>query len=544
LQLHSGARPRVILRRLQQIHAASIVRYGAIGSAVLLYSTLLVFLRGRPRVSCVTGIFLKVGTLMLRGYHLYSGVSDNKPPLFYYDYALGIFLAGWRGPLLLDAVWVAVACMSCGALVRHSGASRFVTTVVMVSYPVMLTGGWYYVGFNELQGLAVVTVAGWLGWRSSWVWAGVAAAVLLVLRVEYDLLVVALVGARLVATPVSRRGVVSALARFAAGGLGGIAVIAAILAVRGEMIPYLQVIGNGLGYPQRYLVFAHLPTTPAGHLRLLSRLLATPSHVLPMLEITLLGVVGVAVCWWSMPSLRVSQVRGLATASVAVAVATGVVLMNATMFHHELEVIVLAAVLAMATLGAALEEIVRPRVLAGACALFVAVFCVIAAAGVTQLHGNQQGGIPKLTDAQTAWSHAPSSPGAIALNHVGSSLIGAPSRVTFARLGYNIDGQIGLQISPTLQLVCPDFAQYPFDGRLGSELACVRKNAPDLVLVNLSFAHGAGAGYTDWNTFLDGTHMVLSSEYQPVFHMDFGGYNNVTIWCRMSLCRRGLTPAQ
>ena len=46
---------------------------------------------------------------MLDGDRLYADVFDNKDPLFFYTYAGAFWIGDWRGPFLLDAIWLALA---------------------------------------------------------------------------------------------------------------------------------------------------------------------------------------------------------------------------------------------------------------------------------------------------------------------------------------------------------------------------------------------------------------------------------------------------
>ena len=70
-------------------------------------------LRGRdPVVASDQGVFLSVAARMLDGDQLYAEVFDNKDPLFFYTYAGALWVGGWRGPFLLDAVWLGLAGVS------------------------------------------------------------------------------------------------------------------------------------------------------------------------------------------------------------------------------------------------------------------------------------------------------------------------------------------------------------------------------------------------------------------------------------------------
>jgi hypothetical protein len=87
-------------------------RWAGVIVAPVLYCATLVFLRGRPYVRSDGGIFVSGAASLVRGDRLYSGVWDNKSPFFYYAQALAFAVSGWRGPFLLDVVWISVAAFS------------------------------------------------------------------------------------------------------------------------------------------------------------------------------------------------------------------------------------------------------------------------------------------------------------------------------------------------------------------------------------------------------------------------------------------------
>ena len=111
------------------------VRWIAIGGIALAYGLLLVLLRGEPSVASDQGVFLSVAARILDGDHLYSEVVDNKDPLFFYTYAAALAVGGWRGPFLLDGLWLGLAALSMALLVRELPAPRAAVLASFVVYP-------------------------------------------------------------------------------------------------------------------------------------------------------------------------------------------------------------------------------------------------------------------------------------------------------------------------------------------------------------------------------------------------------------------------
>src|SRR5262249_49433137 len=131
-------------------------------AASLVYGIGLTLLRGRPTLDVDGGVFVSVAARLLDGDRLYAQVWDNKDPRFFYTDAAALWIGGWRGPFLLDALWLAAAAGSMVLLLRRLGGSWSVQTVGFVVYPLLLTGQWYYAGYSMLAALALAPVATWL----------------------------------------------------------------------------------------------------------------------------------------------------------------------------------------------------------------------------------------------------------------------------------------------------------------------------------------------------------------------------------------------
>ena len=70
------------------------------------------------------------------GDRLYPDVIENKDPLFFYTYAAALWIGGWRGPFLLDGVWLASRQrVGIALLVRALGAPRSAVVASFFVYP-------------------------------------------------------------------------------------------------------------------------------------------------------------------------------------------------------------------------------------------------------------------------------------------------------------------------------------------------------------------------------------------------------------------------
>ena len=134
---------------------AALTRVG-IGILIAIYAAVLVVVRGRPSLNGDGGIFLSVAAALNHGYRLYDGVWDNKPPLFYYAGALGYGVVGWRGVFVLDIGWLTLAGVGMALWLDRLEVRRITAIAGVVAYPLFLTGVWYYAGYSELPGMAVI----------------------------------------------------------------------------------------------------------------------------------------------------------------------------------------------------------------------------------------------------------------------------------------------------------------------------------------------------------------------------------------------------
>lgn len=127
--------------------------------AVAILTTWVVLLpRMVPDRSSDRGIFVSVGARLLAGDTLYSGVSDNKEPLFYYFVAAQLKLGRWS-EVATEVLLVAIAA-SAAFFIALKLASRWTAVATsFIATPIILTGEFYYPGYTELPGITLVLVA-------------------------------------------------------------------------------------------------------------------------------------------------------------------------------------------------------------------------------------------------------------------------------------------------------------------------------------------------------------------------------------------------
>ncbi len=335
----------------------------ALGAAALLYAVTLVFLRGRPTINSDAGIFLSVASRLSHGAHLYTGVWDNKPPFFYYAQALAVGVAGWRGPFLLDAVWLFIAAVSMWLLLGAVKASTGTRVVGAVMYPVLLTGAWYLAGYSELPPLALATTMAWLGFRGNMLAAGAVLAIVAFFRLDYGLVFLSLIAVAMImgAKPdgtLIRRG-----CRLLVGFVTVAAASVAVLAARDELTGYLSTIRSQVGYPNRALAWLREPAGVVGHVKIVGHLLVE-SRLRTLLFVLVVAALVVILIGGPLRQRLRDRTRAIRMAPLDVlclstAAAVAVTLALTALWRHGLEMIALPATFGACVLVSRLQAAPR-----------------------------------------------------------------------------------------------------------------------------------------------------------------------------------------
>ena len=471
------------------------------------YAAVIVFFRGEPSVLHDRGVFLSVGARMLEGDRLYVDVIDNKDPLFFYTYAAALGVGDWRTPFLLDIAWLAVAAVSAGLLMRTVGTSRLATVVAFFAYPALLTWSWYLAGYSMLAALACAPLVAWLWLRGRFAAAGALIGVALLFKINLALIVASAPIALLVlgVSAVSAR---TQLIRAGAGLAGVVAMGAAILAIRGELGGYFDVIANNFEYSRDVLAETGRRSGILGHLEV-----ATVNHdgepwqAVRLLEATLLigALVAVARLWGRRAHLRALRERSavdvLAALFLAATVATVVTLALTAVWDHQTQMLAYPALLLTALVVALVQESAgtMTKRVAGCAAVALAV--ALAWDAANKVDFNPSG----------AWGESGQSQTADVLEEAADDEAAELDEVTFAHLGSNDEEAVAVFLDGRFVLACPDIAQYEFSADT-PVLDCVRDERPTLVLVTPSFR--PKDGYDDWNRVVAEGSSLLRARYE------------------------------
>jgi hypothetical protein len=193
-------------------------------------------------------VFVSVAERLRAGDRLYADVWDNKDPLFFYTLALARslneFAAGY-----LDVAWILLAGLAVLTMSRWVGLGHPAQiTLAFAATPVMLTGVAYAPGFSHLPGVAIVLCLLAAAVRDQWILVGALTAGLCFFK-----LVLLPVAACVVLVAIARRDG-RAVAFASAAWATGCVALAGVLAVRGELRPWLDAQLLNVRYSQSTLL--------------------------------------------------------------------------------------------------------------------------------------------------------------------------------------------------------------------------------------------------------------------------------------------------
>ncbi|MCZ7589022.1 MAG: hypothetical protein M5U27_09260 [Gaiella sp.] len=466
--------------------------------ASLVAGVALAGVRVEPQVWGDPGVWLSVGARLLDGDRLYADVFDNKDPFFFYSYAAALWAGGVRGPFVLEVVWLGVAT---GGMALALRALRVGTAAMLAGalvYPFALTAAWYVPGATMVPALALAPLALWLWVRGSTSASGALVVVSMLFKLNLGLVVAAPLLALLAlgGDGVSRR-------RRALEGLGGAGVAllltAIVLAVRGELHPYLDLIAYNVHYSDAGVHGGGV----GAHLHVVRELFAAAGKwQLPAAELAAVVLLLTALVGWVRLGQTFRRVSAVAVAAFAAAMVT---LAATAIFVVHLQMLAYPA-----ALGAAMLVLVAKHVWKPFAALAAAGFVVFAVRSSLELED-----LSRWTTG--AWTTAPVSTPGHTLESARLVAFPGSERVTYAVLGRNTEDGHAAFVDGTMDLRCRYFHQYPFyrQDQLDETIDCVRHEEPMLVLVTTSL-YDPMRGQPRWEAFVAEARAVLASRYRLV----------------------------
>lgn len=436
------------------------------------------------------GTFVSVAERLLAGDRLYADVYDNKDPLFFY------LLAGARavsdyGDLALELAWMAAACVAIAIICRQMGLPPYLRALVgWAATPIVLAGAAYAPGMTSLPATALCLwlVAAALAHR--WATAGVMLAL-----VAFVKLVVLPVGLAILLVAAFRtRSIPFALARSAAGMIPVAAATTLVLAIRGELRPYLAAQVANVSYAQgEGLIESHWPGPVAHLLRL------APESGSGGVLVTVLTLLAILVFAGPSPrgGDRLSAERVTLWLVTLLVSATCVVVLAATgLWIQHGQLFYLPGILAVVLVASSLQAAAWGRWRGTTLILVVA--CLVGGTPHPQSYANA---------ARSVRENAASVTGA---SEAAVLLAGEAAPGSYARLGA-MDFEGHARGMDDWRLACPRFHQYYFQtAEMFSEVVSCFPTA-DVVIVSDTFVPMIDA--PGWNSFVLRSRQILAEQF-------------------------------
>lgn len=438
-----------------------------------------------PSSSGDEGTFVSVAERLRAGDRLYVDVWDNKDPLFYYLLALARSVSE-HGELLLELVWLVLACWATQGLARSIGVpSRQGVVVGWAAAPLLLTGSAYTAGQTHLPALAITLCALRTALDRRWVLAGACVSLVVVLK-----LVMCPLAVLLVALAWWRERTTAAALRATAGGLLVLIPAGIVMAARGELAGYLDMQAANFGYSHGDGLIDSRWGSAAGHL-----LRAMPEDGAAGGVTTIASIALVLLIVRGGPHGSVARV--LHRGAVGTLVTAGVILAGTGLWPGHTQVLYLPGVLVAVTWAAHLANNADRGSLRRTALVMLAAFLIGGASHPLSYVDSVRGVSKSLRSL--AGTSVPA-----------RALLETAPTGRYARLGTNdLDAHArGLW---SWQLVCPRFDQYPFDPPQSFDKAIQCLPRADAVIVSPSFVTLEGQEH--WNDFVDEARDLLDRDY-------------------------------
>lgn len=414
------------------------------------------------------GIFLSVMAGLRRGLPLYSGIWDNKDPLFFAVMAGADAIHPWL-PFVLDWMWLLLAALGAWLASRPFMPADRALVVAVIAVPLVLTGGTYAAGWSTTPGTALaLLVAGLLASRRPLL-AGAALAALAFVKLALLPIALAFVVTAILSRSRRAFGVrtLVSFAAFAAAGTVGLWAL-------GWLSGYGDMLARNGRYAQDAMSYFGYADGPIGHLSKAWND-AGPWIIVSTIACLLL----IAVCAWRALTRRMPSWPVIIAAEALVGV-LGVLAVTYVWPHHT-QVLALAAMLTLIAAAAAL-----PSAFAQLGAMLVIVAMAVAVAGTSPMDWADRLKVPSNPFPGIATRAAETPRDARLLESV------PRSSFTFARLGSNDDSGF-LTASPArATLGCPEFHLYDFSPVEAFDRAWACLDTVDVVIVTDGFAAFAG----------------------------------------------------
>ena len=443
-------------------------------------SWVLVIARAIPGRDGDRGVFVSMAERLAAGDVLYVDVWDNKEPLFFLTLGAGRLVSPYMD-VVIELLWIAATALASFTILHTRTRSLWISTLVGLSLvPLIVTGSIYYAGFTHLPSTAIVISSYALLIRGKAIWAGA----LLPVLVGFKIILVPVALALLMSWFLLERNRRDLLRYLIGAAIAG-GLLLALLAVRGELQGFIDLILSNIGYSQSLISDAYpIPIWV---------------HLEPVLQGPAIAVVAVIVFLLALTRLTPEAADGLLWWGTLAALLSSLIVIAITgLWPHHGQILYVPAVLALLlTCSAYLSNFaVRPA------PLIMLIALALALSGGTSLRAtidqvlSARGNLLDLTRQSEATNDL---------------LSIAPPGSSYARLGKNTDDSHAQGLD-SLTHPCYQFVQYTYDlpATLKRIPACLP--AADFVIVDKGLVPETGE--TRWNAFVAESEAALSEHFE------------------------------
>jgi hypothetical protein len=422
------------------------------------------------------GIFVSVAERLLAGDILYSGVYDNKEPLFYYFVAAQLALGRWA-EAAAEALLIAIAAAAVHFMAVKLSSQWTAVAISLIAVPITLTGVFYFAGYTELPGIALVLVAITASAYGRPIMTGACIGLLAFTKLIFVPIALIGVGSFLLA----HRRLLEVLVLGLSALLSAILIVC-VLAVRSELLPFIETIRLNFAYSQGILIGSKKGVAAlAEHMRRIGgwRLFG---EVIPILLAVMLNFIIL-----SGSQARNRTQRAIAGACILTFIGSLAVLSMTGLWWQHKQILYIPSTLAVLGLTPLLD-VARSKARLPTLGLVILIGYLMAGTLALQEY------IERIWSFSEVYAELGElSPEARRLLTIGNS-------GTYARLGQNDDlaHAIGLR---HWKLACPKFHQYTFEPAdlLNEVFKCAAK-AP-ILIISASFQSRPDAP-PSWNEFV------------------------------------------
>lgn len=401
------------------------------------------------------GIFLSVSGGIANGLDLYTGVWDNKDPLFF----VLMTLAGGVNdalPFVMDWLWIPMTAFGAWLIARAVMPADRALVVALVATPLTVLGLWYIPGFTNTPGTALTLLAWGLLARRWGIAAGVVAGLLVFTKLV--LAPVAVLGLALAVLSAHwRRAATRSLLAFAATVLFGLGALAAA----GWLSGWFDAIARNRDYSVAITEYFGAPDGVFGRLGWMTADWQASDW-------SVVGVIGVALVVGGIVAVRrrnIAQTIAVAWLAIAAAGTAGILGLTFSWSHHA-QALALPAVLAVVVLVGALPA-GTPYLIS---LVLVGVVTLVAGAW-----GSPRALIEQWDASQAWFSDRTAEIDEVPLDAFLLNSVSEPT-FTYARLGTNDDRGFLRDVRTGAELVCPQFHLYDFSpvSAFDEQFACIQ----------------------------------------------------------------------